>query len=291
MTRANTITLRACAKINLSLQILGKRHDGYHELVTVFQTVDLADKLTVSAGGSGLRIAATGIPVPEHEGNLCLRAACRYFEAAALQPAATIQLEKKIPVGAGLGGGSADAAATVCALHRLVAADVNLGQIAADVGSDVAFFLRGGTALGEGRGERITPCPQPTTGYVLLTNPDLRISTRAAYGLLTAASYSDGARTRELFDRLRQGACLLTCTDLLVNDFEPVIEAHYPQLRRLRERLLSAGAAAAMLSGSGSCVFGLFGDEAVADRCARALGEDGYWHYAGKMVHYAPCEH
>jgi len=289
MGRTRTVSLKACAKINLGLQILGKRQDGYHDLITIFQTVDLADELTVRLQEPGLHMAADGFDVPEDENNLCIRAAGLYFEVAGKEPVATIQLTKNIPVGAGLGGGSSDAAATICALDRLLDAGVDLQALASAVGSDVAFFLQGGTALGTGRGEQIVRSPQSAAGDVVLAKPDLSISTKTAYGLLGSGSYSDGAKTRELFDRLQQGACLLDCAALLVNDFERVIEGEYPQVRRLRQQLLEAGAAVAMLCGSGSCVFGLFADAMAARRCADDLRKAGYWTYAGKMLNYLPC--
>ncbi len=289
MNEATRITTKACAKINLGLQILGKRRDGYHDLITIFQTVDLSDELTVSLQEPGLHIVADGFDVPEDENNLCIRAARLYFQVAGKEPVATIRLTKNIPVGAGLGGGSSDAAATICALDRLLDAGVDLQAVASAVGSDVAFLLQGGTALGTGRGEQIVRLPQSVTGDVILAKPDLSISTKTAYGLLGPDSHSDGAKTRELFDRLQQGADLLDCAALLVNDFERVIEGEYPQVRRLRQQLLKAGAAVAMLCGSGSCVFGLFADATAARRCAEDLREAGYWTYAGKMVHYSPC--
>ncbi len=284
-----TVSLKACAKINLGLEILGRRRDGYHELVTVFQTVNLADELTVSVQEPGLEIVAEGFEVPGDQANLCIRAARLYFEAASREPAASVHLTKNIPVGAGLGGGSSDAAATICALERLLQAEVDLAEVARAVGSDVAFFLHGGTALGSGRGEQIVRLPRSATGYVVLVKPDFSISTKAAYALLGPDSYSDGAKTRELGERLQQGADLLDCAGLLVNGFEPVIEAEYPQVRRLRQQLLEAGAVAARLCGSGSCIFGPCADAASARRCAEDLREAGYWTHAGKMLNYSPC--
>ncbi len=289
MANDGAVTVRACAKINLGLEVLGQRSDGYHDLVTVFQTVDLADELTVTLGGHGLRLVVEGFAVPDSGENLCLRAAGRYFEAAGVEPAATIALVKRIPVGAGLGGGSSDAAATLCALQRIVGAGVDLDALAAEIGSDVAFFLRGGTALGEGRGERLTTSSQAASGYVVIAKPDLCISTAEAYGLLGPESYSDGAATRRLFERLQDGAGLLDCADLLVNVFARVVAARYPEVAALREAMLEAGAAVAMLSGSGSAVFGLFAGAGEAEHCAQALRAKGYWIHAGEMVNYSPC--
>lgn len=289
MATDGAVTVRACAKINLGLEVLGRRPDGYHDLVTVFQTVDLADELTVTPEGHGLRLIVEGFEVPDDGENLCLRAAGRYFEAAGVEPAATIALVKRIPVGAGLGGGSSDAAATLCALQRIVGADVDLHGLAAEIGSDVAFFLRGGTALGEGRGERLRGSALSASGHVVIAKPELSISTAQAYGLLGPESYSDGAATRRLFARLQDGAGLLECADLLVNVFAPVVEARHPEVGALREAMLEAGAAVAMLSGSGSAVFGLFAGAVETEQCARGLRDKGYWIHAGEMVHYSPC--
>jgi 4-diphosphocytidyl-2-C-methyl-D-erythritol kinase len=289
MVSGQRVTVRACAKINLGLEVLGRRPDGYHDLVTVFQTVDLADELTVSFGGKGLRLVAAGLEVPDGRDNLCLRAAEIYFEAAGVEPAATVELVKRIPIGAGLGGGSSDAAATICALQGVIGADVNLQALAAEIGSDVAFFINGGTALGEGRGERLSTSARAASGNVVIAKPDLAISTAEAYGLLGPESYSPGAVTRRLFEHLQEGTRLLDSADMLVNVFQPIVETRYPEVGVLREDMLAAGAAVAMLSGSGSAVFGLFATADQARDCAEALRDKGYWIYVGEMIKYSSC--
>lgn len=289
MAQPPTVSIKAYAKVNLGLQILGKRDDGYHDLVTVFQTVDLADKLTVSPGGCGLQMTVSGdFAVPADGDNLCLQAARAYLQAAGADLGVSISLHKRIPVGAGLGGGSSDAAATLRALHRIIGAEVDLHPLAASLGSDVAFFLLGGTALGEGRGERLTPCPTPAIGHIVLAKPQLSISTREAYSFLGPDDFSDGTHTRRLFERLRRGEAVPDCCHLVTNDFQRPVERRWPAVRSLREAMMSAGACASMLSGSGSCMFAIFAEAADASRCAEMLAAEGYWQHGGNMVHYGP---
>ena len=289
MTQSSSLSVKACAKINLGLEITGKRDDGFHELVTIFQTVDLADELTVSLTDSGLQLSVSGdFPVPSDGSNLCLQAAEAYLQAAESEAGVSLHLLKRIPVGAGLGGGSSDAAAVLRALHRLIGAEVDLHALAAKLGSDVPFFLHSGTTLGEGRGERLTPCPTLTTGHIVLAKPQLSISTREAYSLLEPADFSDGSRTRQLFDYGCSGEQLLDRSYLITNGFMYRLEKRWPELLRLREAMMDMEARLAMLSGSGSCVFAVFPTPCSAGRCGDMLATKGYWHHVGNMVHCNP---
>ncbi len=280
------VTESAYAKINLGLQIAGQRADGYHDLVTVFQMIGPADEVTVTPSEPGLHTRTTGpFRVRDDDRHLCARAARLYCDATGIQPAFDIFCRKFIPVGAGLGGGSSDAAATLRALEKMHGAGANLEQLGARIGSDVAFFVQGGTALGTGRGEKLLHTPTVHSTPVVLVKPKAGINTHGAYALLTPDDFSDGARTLELFYRLTAGDDPLELIDLMGNDFQAPIERAYPELTEVRSSIEQAGAARAMLSGSGSSVFGLFAESAAAERCACELSEAGYWTHSTKMLH------
>ncbi|MFP3903361.1 MAG: 4-(cytidine 5'-diphospho)-2-C-methyl-D-erythritol kinase, partial [Armatimonadota bacterium] len=252
MPEAHTVVRRAPAKINIGLEILGRRDDGYHDLVTIFQTVGLYDTLTVRQAGD-MSMTATGLAVPTGETNLCLKAARAYFEAAGEDGGCEIALHKTIPTGAGLGGGSSDAAATLQALDELFGYEVDLPEIAAGIGSDVPFFLQGGTALGEGRGEKLTPAATLASGSIVLAKPDVGVRTARAYSLLTPTDYSSGEKTRRLFEKLSAGAAPVDEAELITNGFQRVVEDACPPVRKLREHIETTAAVVAVMSGSGSC--------------------------------------
>lgn len=283
MNDRSTVIVRPPAKINLGLEITGARDDGYHDLVTVFQTVGVYDKLTVRRART-IEIANTGLTVPTDESNLCVQAAEAYFEAAGERGGCEIMLHKEIPTGAGLGGGSSDAAWTLKALDELYGYAVDLKAVAEQIGSDVPFFLVGGTALGEGRGEKLTPLDNRATGSILLAQPDTGVSTAGAYGMLSPEDFSDGETTRRLFEALGDNPDITDHTELLTNTFQKPVEAEYPQIGHLRDRICDSGALATMLSGSGSCVFGVFETIQSAHVTALGLRRLGYWSVATNLI-------
>jgi 4-diphosphocytidyl-2-C-methyl-D-erythritol kinase len=247
-----TLALEAFAKVNRRLVVLGKRQDGYHELDTIFQTIDLADRLTL-VPAPDLTLSLDDPRLTAGEDNLVLRAARALQKAAGVSKGAALRLEKRIPWGAGLGGGSADAAAALlglAALWELPVTPEALQPVAVAVGSDVAFFLHGGRARGTGRGETIEPLPDAPDESLVLLFPSFGMATPEVYRALEAPP---------LGGRSASGAA---APDR--NDLEVAAERLRPELRVLREALLSAGAISARLSGSGSTVFGLFGNEAEA---------------------------
>jgi 4-diphosphocytidyl-2-C-methyl-D-erythritol kinase len=241
--------VRAHAKINWALRVTGKRADGYHDIETVFQTISLHDTLTFTASDR-LTLTCDDPSIPTDETNLVVRA------TAGIGKTAAIMLRKRIPAGGGLGGGSSDAAAT------LQAFGVSDPRVALSLGSDVPFFLVGGTAYATGRGEVITPLPPVRGVSLLLLLPEERVSTAAAYGLLRRFSPPLG------IERYRD--------DLFshaTNDFEEPIFDALPQLRRLKSRLIEAGAAWAGMSGSGSTIVGAFRDGAARDAAIGAFSD------------------
>lgn len=257
------LVAEAFAKVNRSLVVLGRRTDGYHELDTVFQAVGLCDRLTFEASG-GLSLEVDDPSIPAGVENLVVRAARALAAAAGVPARAAITLEKRIPPGGGLGGGSSDAAVALLGLSALWELDLPAGRLAeigATLGSDVPFFLFGGTARGLGRGERIVPLPDRSPAGVVLVMPPFPAATPAVFGKLGAPAW-DG----------REGEAADAAGAPDRNDLEPAAEALFPALRAVREALASAGAAQARLSGSGSTVFGVFPDVVAASEAATRLG-------------------
>jgi 4-diphosphocytidyl-2-C-methyl-D-erythritol kinase len=254
---ARRLVLSAAAKINLALEVLGKRDDGYHEVATVMQAVDLSDRLVIEdAADLELRVSAPD--VPRDGSNLVVRAARALQEAAALHRGARITLDKRIPVAAGLGGGSADAAATLVGLSRLWGLRwpaARLDELAATLGTDVPFFLHGGAAQGTGRGERIESVAGVALALVLV-NPGVGISTPAIYGGVTPAMYSDGSHVRQMVAALRSRRPARIAASLY-NVLERVAAVAYRQVAQMEAALLAAGALGAAMSGSGLTVFGV----------------------------------
>jgi 4-diphosphocytidyl-2-C-methyl-D-erythritol kinase len=254
-----TLALDAFAKVNRRLVVLGKRPDGYHEIDTIFQTIDLSDRLTLEPAPD-LTLAVDEPRLTAGEDNLVLRAARALQKAARVSKGAAIRLEKRIPWGAGLGGGSADGAAALhglAALWEVPGTPEALQPVAASIGSDVPFFLHGGRARGTGRGETVEPLPDSPDDWLVLLFPPFSLATPEVYRALEAPA-SVARSASGVFARDR-------------NDLEAAAERLRPELRALREALLSAGAVAARLSGSGSAVFGLFGNEAEARLAASLL--------------------
>jgi len=231
--------VNAYAKINWSLRITGKRADGFHDLETLFQTISLHDTLTFEPSDR-LKLTCDDPTIPVDKRNLVIRAAGNAKVA--------IALHKEIPAGGGLGGGSSDAAATLIALGN------SSPEIALNLGSDVPFFLTGGTAYATGRGEILTPLPRVTGIPLLLLIPEERVSTARAFGMLRSFSPPLGIeRYRTMIDD-----DLLSHATELINDFEEPIFAMLPSLRTLKTQLYEAGAAWAAMSGSGSTIVGAF---------------------------------
>ncbi len=255
--------IRAYAKINWSLRITGKRADGFHDLETLFQTISLHDTLTIRESDR-FSLTCDDPTVPADDRNLVLRAA-----RALGVPPVSIELAKKIPAGGGLGGGSSDAAATLVALSQRFAITTPLAEIALSLGSDVPFFLLGGTAVATGRGEILTPLPSTAGIPLLLLIPAERVSTARAFGRVQRFSQPIGV---ERYRTLLEDGLLSHPADL-VNDFEEPIFTMLPSLRVLKERLYRAGAAWAAMSGSGSTIVGAFPSREGRDATLPSFGD------------------
>ena len=268
MTR--TARLRACAKLNLGLRVLHRRPDGFHEIRTVFQTVSLSDSLSVAwTPARTTRIVVSG--APEIADNLVERAARRVLDVLKIQGDVRFELKKTIPAGAGLGGGSSDAAAVLLALPVLAGkrmTEERLFELAAGLGSDIPFFLQGGTALGLGRGEELYPLPDEPARRGLIVAPAVHSSTADAYRLLSPTLTTIPLQNK-LFSF--QQEIWQRGEAVGANDFEGVVFAQHPELRRIRDRLRRLGASPAAMTGSGSAIFGLFADRAAREKALKAL--------------------
>lgn len=269
-----SVALRAYAKINLGLHVLRRRPDGYHDLCTVMHRVDLADEITLEPADR-ITVETTSREAQGDETNLCFRAARLVQQELGTHNGVRIGLLKRIPVGAGLGGGSSDAASVLTALPALLGAqlpDAVLHRLASRLGSDIPYFLRRGTALATGRGEILQYFDLDVPFTILLCHPGIPVSTAKAY----QAVRPSGAAPPDLPGLLRRGMSdpgLLRRE--LINDFEPPVFAMHPSLRELRDGLLHAGAVYASLTGSGSTVYGFFTEMETAAAAASRWEAEG----------------
>lgn len=271
------VRLAARAKINLRLNVLAREAGGYHQLETVFCALDFADDVEVAIGGRGLRLDVEGADdVPAGPDNLAYRAATVFFETIGLPAAAAIRLRKRIPSGAGLGGGSSDAAATLRALNLLSGTPLDENQliaIGARLGSDVPFFLCGSSfALAWGRGDRLLPLQPLPQVFVVLVVPAFGVATADAFRDLAASRGAVNDPAPSVLQPSRLAGWEAISEDA-VNDFEPVVFARHPQLAHIKRALHDSGAATSLMSGSGSTMFGTFTTERAASRAARRIRE------------------
>jgi 4-diphosphocytidyl-2-C-methyl-D-erythritol kinase len=277
-------TLRAYAKVNFGLEVLGRREDGYHEIRTILQTIDFYDELTFEEADSGIRLTTNDPSLGTGEENLVLRAASLLAEASGCTAGASIHLEKRVPPGKGLGGGSSDAATALVALDRLWrsrASLADLHRLAATLGMDVPFFLYGGAALAVSRGDEVYPLEMPADLPIVLILPDFSISTAEAYGNLRLTNREGGLKLLPFSWSLPEVRVGLRG---LVNDLESAAGVRFDSIREYRRLLDDRGAVASMMSGSGSSVFGIFQHEASAEDAARFLGLRGIRAVATKTL-------
>jgi 4-diphosphocytidyl-2-C-methyl-D-erythritol kinase len=274
-TKQRSVRLPAFAKVNLYLQVLGKRPDGYHELRTIFQAISLHDTLELSlAATTGITFESSDASLPAGSGNLVCRAIEAIGGEIGFRGGIRARLEKRIPVARGLGGGSSDAAAALIGMLRLTRKQLPLArlmEIAAGLGADVPFFLFGGRALAVNRGDEIYPLPDAPPRTILVVSPrDIGVSTKDAY------EWVSPELTRFAKPNRIWGFCALCWSRQrgVANDFESPVFSRHPRLGEIRAGLLKRGAADAALAGSGSAVFGVFRNPAQARRAARGFPED-----------------
>ena len=285
--------IKAHAKLNLTLDVLGKRPDGYHDLRMIMQSVELADVLNLEYNGTGeLRVSTNLHFLPNNEKNLAAQAALRWYECKVSQEPGRwdmedlkrsfnfngldITIEKHIPVCAGLGGGSSDAAAVLWALNQMEDACLSpeaVAGIGALVGSDVPYCVVGGTALAEGRGERLTPLPPLPKCWVVLCKPEFSISTPALFAKIDGVRLRCRPDTQGMIAALEAGD-LHGVARRMYNVFEDALpERQHARVNDIKNVLIQCGALGASMSGTGPTAFGLFDDEGLAQEARERLGD------------------
>ena len=272
-----SISVPAYAKLNLTLDILGKRDDGYHEMKMVMQTISLHDDVTVTLTDKGIACRVAGAELPCDERNLAVKAAKVFCEAMDYRGGIDIALIKRIPSEAGMAGGSADAAAVLRALRDLVSpalTDERLEQIGARIGSDVPFCICGGTQLAEGCGEKLTVLNPAPECFVAVCKPDFPISTPALFARVDGVMLSHRPDTDAMRSAIARGDCGALCANVQ-NVFEQALpDAQRERIEEIKRALVENGAACAAMTGSGSAVFGLFSDEVLCRNACEVLQGD-----------------
>jgi 4-diphosphocytidyl-2-C-methyl-D-erythritol kinase len=253
-----TIKIKAPAKLNIRLKVTGRRRDGYHELVSIMIPIDLFDHLELKdTRGRGITLVCEGMRVPTDENNLVHRAARAFFSQTGFREGIAIKLGKNIPVAAGMGGGSSDAAATLLALNEMRAGPLSLSElrkIAVELGADVPFFLMGKPCLARGIGEILEPIEVWPKCWYLIVRPPVEVSTSWVYGNLKLLL------TTNEYDYIKQilNDAPVSVSQILENDLEGVTSAAFPIIETIKKKLIQAGAQGALMTGSGPSVFGVF---------------------------------
>ncbi len=268
------ITQRAYAKINIGLDVLRRRADGYHEVKMIMQTVDLYDELILEKRKQpGIALRTDNGELPLDGDNLICKAAELLIREKDIQEGVNIMLTKRIPIAAGMAGGSADAAATLRGLNELFGLGYSVPELQAlgvKLGADIPYCIVGGTMLSEGIGEILTPLPAPPAAYLVIAKPDINVSTAYVYGNLHADRLIWHPDIDGMIDALRKQD-LGGITGRLGNVLETVTVREYPVIERIRELLKMQGAENALMSGSGPTVFGIFREKETAERAAEAV--------------------
>ncbi len=270
-----SVTEKARAKLNISLDVLSRRDDGYHNMKMVMCSVDVWDDVTLELSSDGVCRAESNYPwLPGDQRNLAVKAADAFFKALGEpNPGVSIRMEKRIPVGAGMAGGSADAAAVLRALNRLCRAGMSaedLRRIGLAVGSDVPYCVEGGFALAEGRGEILTPLPALPECSVVVAKPAFSVSTAELFRRLDSRPLKAHPDTAGLLDAIERGDLPGACRRMY-NVFEEALPRSGAEIRSIRSQLLDKGALGAVMTGTGSAVFGIFDDPDTAERSCAEL--------------------
>ncbi|RNC68343.1 MAG: 4-(cytidine 5'-diphospho)-2-C-methyl-D-erythritol kinase [Desulfuromonadales bacterium] len=273
-----TMKLKAPAKVNYRLDVLRRRPDGYHDLRMIMQRIDLCDDIEIALSDTpGVRVTCGREGVPDGPGNIAWRAADALLRLSGTQVGIDIAITKNIPVAAGLGGGSSDAATVLMGVNEMLGLGLSterLMEIGVTLGADVPFFIFGKTALAEGIGEVLTALEEVPPAWLVIVNPNIHVSTAWVYQNLQLT----GERNRVNIPRFFKDVSAV-CT-VLANDLEPVTVGKFSVVGEIKERLIERGAAGALMSGSGPTVFGLFEAEEGARRAAHDITEAGNWFVA-----------
>lgn len=270
-----SLTLKAPAKVNYRLDVLRRRPDGYHDLRMMMQRISLCDEITITLSDMpGIRVACGREGVPDGPGNIAWRAADALLKLSGRQSGIDIAITKNIPVAAGLGGGSSDAATVLLGVNELLGLGLSterLMEIGVTLGADVPFFVFGKTALAEGIGEILTPIEAVPPLWMVIVNPNIPVSTAWVYGSLRLTEGRIGDNIPRFFKGVADVCAVLS------NDLETVTISKHPVIGEIKEMLIASGASGALMSGSGPTVFGLFPSEEGALEAARSIGEVSGW--------------
>lgn len=253
---------RSYAKINLTLDVLGKRPDNYHDVEMIMQTVSLYDMILVDKCEAGIQITTNLRFLPTNENNIVHKAATEFFSYTGINSGCKIMIYKNIPVSAGLAGGSGNAAAVLCSLDKLYNTNLTideLKQISVKLGADVPYCILGGTVLAKGIGEVLTPLPSMPECHILMVKPPISVSTASIYEMIDSAEITDRPDTNAMLDALANSD-IKAVADNLSNVMGTVTEAMHPIIRGIRNKMLKNGAIGAVMSGSGPTVYGIFSD-------------------------------
>lgn len=272
------ITRKAYAKINIGLDVLRRRADGYHEVRMIMQTVDLCDDLLLERTAEpGIRLRTDSVELPTGTDNLICKAADLLFREKGIQEGVQITLTKRIPVAAGMAGGSADAAAAMHGLNELFGMGYSISglqRLGVKLGADIPYCLVGGTMLSEGIGEILSPLPAPPACFLVVAKPDINVSTAFVYGNLHVEMLTDHPDIDGMIRALQEHD-LRGITDRLGNVLETVTVREYPVIEELKELMRREGAENALMSGSGPTVFGIYRQRETAQRAAEAVRQSG----------------
>ena len=267
MIQMKSININSYAKVNIGLKILNKRSDGYHNISTVFQEIDLFDSITISKSDGPLKFSSNVEWLQNDQNNLCV-IAYNYIKNLYKIGGANIVLKKNISRGSGLGSGSSNAAATMKGLreiYNLEVADSELIKIGSKIGADVPFFINGSTQVGEGIGDKLTSISSSMDAQYLIVTPDIPIDTKWAYSQYKNNLDNCSSPTK-FSDSFRGKTINLDTLKFFENDFESVVFPTYPEIGAIKDKLIALGAKFASLSGSGSTVYGIFDDDANIDK-------------------------
>jgi 4-diphosphocytidyl-2-C-methyl-D-erythritol kinase len=273
--RKNNMRTKAYAKINLSLDIIGKREDGYHLLEMVMQTIDLYDEITIEKQDEGITIGCNKVYVPRDERNLAYKAAKLFIEKYNISQGVNINIKKNIPVSAGLAGGSTDAAAVLKIMNRLFninAEDEELMKLGEELGADVPYCIKGGTALCEGIGEKVTELKRFKDKIIVIVKPPFGISTKSVYQEFNLERVRNHPRTEELIKAIEEDDLKLVVKNMR-NLLENVTLRKHKILINIKEEMRRLGAIGSMMSGSGPTIFAFFEDMQKAQRCFEKMKE------------------
>lgn len=270
-----SITLKAPAKVNYRLDVLCRRPDGYHELRMIMQRVDLCDEISITVSDTpGVSVVCGKEGVPDGPGNIAWRAADTLLQRRGRKEGLLIRIDKRIPVAAGLGGGSSDCATVLMGVNELLGlgfSDQELMEVGVTLGADVPFFIFQRPALAEGIGDRLTALEKTPDAWIVLVNPNIHVSTAWVYQNLQLTGGVERAKLPSFIGDVAE------LSSLLANDLESVTIGRFPVIEEIKEQLVATGAKCAMMSGSGPTVFGLFESEPEARRAAEELARREGW--------------